>query len=79
MKVRLNTRKKQSYQNKRVLGRSIEERLAEVNDRQEFDRLEIDTVIGKKSNDQTLLTITEREDTQGDHYKGRCKGCTVHQ
>lgn len=79
MKVRLNTRKKQYYQNKRVLGRSIEERPAEVNDRQEFDRLEIDTVIGKKSNDQTLLTITEREDTQGDHYKGRCKGCTVHQ
>ncbi|EIJ77611.1 Integrase catalytic region (plasmid) [Bacillus methanolicus PB1] len=61
MKVRLNTRKKQSRQNKRVLGRSIEERPAEVNDRQEFGHWEIDTVIGKKSNDQALLTITERK------------------
>lgn len=30
-------------------------------DRQEFGHWEIDTVIGKKSNDQALLTLTERK------------------
>jgi IS30 family transposase len=61
MKVRLNTKKHRSRQNKRVLGRSIEERPAEVADRQEFGHWEIDTVIGKKSNDHALLTLTERK------------------
>ncbi|MDQ0158048.1 IS30 family transposase [Robertmurraya andreesenii] len=61
MKVRLNTRKKRTRKNKRVLGRSIEERPVEVADRQEFGHWEIDTVIGKKSNDQALLTLTERK------------------
>jgi transposase, IS30 family len=32
-----------------------------VADRQEFGHWEIDTVIGKKSNDQALLTLTERK------------------
>lgn len=61
MKVRLNTRKKRTRQNKWVLGRSIEERPTEVYDRQEFGHWQIDAVIGKKSNDQALLTLTEHK------------------
>lgn len=60
MKVRLNTKKKRSRKNKRVLGRSIEERPAEIEERKEFGHWEIDTVIGKKSGDEALLTLTER-------------------
>ncbi|WP_019412363.1 IS30 family transposase, partial [Paenisporosarcina sp. TG20] len=61
MKVRLNTKKKRCRKNKRVLGRSIEERPDEVALREEFGHWEIDTVIGKKSQDNVLLTITERK------------------
>jgi transposase, IS30 family len=61
MKVRLNTKKKRTRKNKRVLGRSIEERPAEVNERKEFGHWEIDTIIGKKSQDEALLTLTERK------------------
>lgn len=61
MKVRLNTKTKRSRVNKRVLGRSIEERPTEAEDREVFGHWEIDTVIGKKSQDEALLTITERK------------------
>lgn len=61
MKVRLNTKRKRSRKNKRILGRSIEERPVEISERQEFGHWEIDTVIGKKSKDQALLTLTERK------------------
>jgi len=61
LKVRLNTKKKRVRQNKRVLGRSIEERPAEVAQREEFGHWEIDTVIGKKSQDEALMTLTERK------------------
>lgn len=61
MKLRLNTKKKRCRKNKRILGRSIEERPPEVEDRKEFGHWEIDTVIGKKSNDEALLTLTERK------------------
>ncbi|MDQ0219792.1 IS30 family transposase [Peribacillus cavernae] len=61
LKVRLNTKKKRIRQNKRVLGRSIEERPAEVAQREEFGHWEIDTVIGKKSQDDALMTLTERK------------------
>ena len=61
MKLRLNTKKKRCCKNKRVLGRSIEERPPEVEDRKEFGHWEIDTVTGKKSNDEALLTLTERK------------------
>lgn len=61
MKVRLNTKKRRSHQNKRVLGLSIEERPEEINERKEFGHWEIDTVVGKKTKDQVLLTLTERK------------------
>jgi len=61
MKVRLNTKTKRSRVNKRVLDRSIEERPSEVEDREVFGHWENDTVIGKKSQDEALLTITKRK------------------
>jgi IS30 family transposase len=64
MKTRLNTKKKRSRKNKRVLGRSIEDRPAEINNREDFGHWEIDTVIGKKSKDPVLLTLTERKTRQ---------------
>lgn len=48
--------------NKRVLGRSIEERPASIEDRTEFGHWEVDLVIGSKSgNDDTQLTMIERK------------------
>lgn len=46
---------------KRMKGRSIDERPTTVDDRLEFGHWEIDTVIGKRSGDRALLTITERK------------------
>ncbi|KAA0954733.1 IS30 family transposase [Planococcus sp. ANT_H30] len=64
MKVRLNTKKRRIRVNKRVLGRSIEERPEAVEERAEFGHWEIDTVIGKKSQDEALMTLTERKTRQ---------------
>jgi len=62
MKLRRNTKTKRIRKNKRILGQSIEERPAEVEQRQEFGHWEIDTVIGKKDKkDEVLLTLTERK------------------
>jgi IS30 family transposase len=61
LKVRRKTKKQISRKNKRILGQSIEQRPAEVETRQEFGHWEIDTVNGKRSDDQALLTITERK------------------
>lgn len=63
-KVRRKTKTQIIRKNKRILGQSIEQRPAEVETRQEFGHWEIDTVIGKRSNDQALLTITERKTRQ---------------
>jgi len=46
----------------RVLGRSIEERPASIEDRTEFGLWEVDLVIGSKcGNDDALLTMIERK------------------
>ncbi|EHO17942.1 hypothetical protein HMPREF9623_00126 [Stomatobaculum longum] len=48
--------------NKRVLGRSIEERPASIENCTEFGHWEVDLVIGSKSgNDDALLTMSERK------------------
>lgn len=60
LKVRRKTKRSIVRKNKRILGQSIEQRPAEVETRQEFGHWEIDTVIGKRSGDQALLTLTER-------------------
>lgn len=64
LKVRRKTKKQIVRKNKRILGQSIEQRPEEVQTRQEFGHWEIDTVIGKRSADEALLTITERKTRQ---------------
>ena len=61
-KLRRSPKKARNRKNKRVLGRSIEERPASANDRSEFGHWEADLVIGSKSdNDDALLTMIERK------------------
>ena len=61
-KLRRSEKKQRDRRNKRVLGRSIEERPAGINDRSEFGHWEADLVIGsKKSDDDALLTLIERK------------------
>ena len=48
--------------NKRMLGQSIEQRPAEIDNRQTFGHWEIDTVVGNKTKtDSVLLTLVERQ------------------
>ncbi len=61
MKLSRSTKKKKPRVNKRILGKSIEERPESVDTREEFGHWEIDTVIGKKTNDDVLLTLVERK------------------
>ena len=64
-KLRRKTKKSRCCQHKKVLGRSIEERPAEVNTREEFGHWETDLVIGSKSGeDNVLLTLLERKTRQ---------------
>lgn len=61
-KLRRSPRKARIRKNKRVLGRSIEERPASVDDRTEFGHWEADLVIGsKRGDDDALLTMIERK------------------
>lgn len=61
LKLRRSTKAARTRQHKKVLGTSIEERPASINDRSEFGHWEIDTVVGKKGKSETaLLTLTER-------------------
>lgn len=61
LKLQRNTKPKRVRENKRNLGKSIEERPFEINDRTTFGHWEIDTVVGKKTKNQPrLLTMTER-------------------
>jgi len=60
LKVRLKPKVARLHKNKRVLGKSIEQRPQAVENREEFGHWEIDTVSGKKSKDAALLTLTER-------------------
>ena len=47
-------------ENKRVFGKSIDERPAEINDRSVFGHWEIDCVLLKKTKEKVLLTLIER-------------------
>ena len=57
---RKKKRRKYCRRNKYLKGKSIEERAETINTREEFGHWEIDCVIGKKSGDKVLLTLTER-------------------
>lgn len=61
MKTKLNTKTKRVRKHRRILGTSIAERPLDIEDREEFGHWEIDTVEGKKSDDNALLTIIERK------------------
>lgn len=62
VKLRRNTKLHRNRSSKRKLGRSIEERPAEINKRQEFGHWEFDLVLGAKSGrDEALLTMLERK------------------
>ena len=56
-------KKKDKVEEKRVriLGKSIEERPKEINNREEVGHYEIDTVILRKEKEQCLLTLTDRK------------------
>ena len=61
-KLSRTTKKHHDRENKKKLGRSIEERDPSVNDRKEFGHWESDLVIGQKSGkDKVLLTLAERK------------------
>ena len=61
-KLRRSPKVTRVRENKRVLGRSIEERPSSIDDRTEFGHWEADLVIGSKSdNDDALLTMIERK------------------
>jgi len=61
LKTRLKPKKMRIRKNKRILGQSIEQRPEEIKTRETFGHWEIDTVLGKRSNDSVLLTLTERK------------------
>ncbi|WP_410495705.1 IS30 family transposase [Cellulosilyticum sp. ST5] len=62
MKFRRNTKPQRNRINRRILGTSIEERPVSIDSREEFGHWEIDTVIGTKDkNDSVLLTLAERK------------------
>lgn len=61
-KLLRSPKREQNRETKRILGRSIEERPAEANDRSQFGHWEADLVIGsKKKDDDALLTMIERK------------------
>ena len=60
-KVSRRPKLKRVRENKKLLGRSIEERSA-IDDKLEFEHWKADLVIGRKTNnDEALLTILERQ------------------
>ncbi len=64
-KLRRNTKSKKAKENKRILGKSIEERPEIVDFREEFGHWELDSVIGKKTEGEpVVITLTERTTRQ---------------
>lgn len=60
-KRRRRAKRSRIRENKRVLGKSIEDRPKEIEKREEFGHWEIDLVIGSKTKDDSvILTMTER-------------------
>ena len=59
-KLRRNTKRKKINENKRILGRSIEERPESIESREEFGHWEIDSVLGKRD-ESAVLSLTERK------------------
>jgi len=53
-------KKRRVVKGKKQIGRSIDERPKEANNREEFGHWEMDTIIGKREKSEVLLTLTER-------------------
>src|SRR5690606_10225970 len=66
LKVSRNTKSKRIRQHKKILGTSIEQRPAHIDEREEFGHWEIDTVLGSRTKGAALLTLTERK-TRNEH------------
>ena len=64
LKTRRKHRKSVSRKHKRLIGKSISERPETIEERNEFGYFKIDTVIGKRSKDSALMTLTERKTRQ---------------
>ena len=61
-KVKRNTKARRVRANKRILGRSIDERSPRINNRKDFGHWECDLVLGHKTkDDDVLLTLCERK------------------
>ena len=61
-KISRNTKVRKKRQNKKKLGKSIDERPIDINTREEFGHWEIDSVIGQKKEGQSqVMTIVERK------------------
>ncbi|WP_018247991.1 IS30 family transposase [Orenia marismortui] len=61
LKLKRSSKRKHTKNNKKKLGTSIDQRPESINNRSEFGHWEIDTMIGKKTkNESVLLTMTER-------------------
>lgn len=61
-KLRRKPKKQRVRQNKKRIGRSIEERSPEIETREEFGHWECDLVLGAKTrDDEVLLTLAERK------------------
>ncbi|WP_367294742.1 IS30 family transposase [Levilactobacillus yonginensis] len=61
-KMRRRLPKHVNHKNKRVMGRSIEERPAEVDSRKTFGHFEIDTIVGKRDgHESVIMTLIERQ------------------
>ena len=54
-------KEKEEVKRVRILGKTIEERPKEINNREEVGHYEIDTVILRKEKEQCLLTLTDRK------------------
>ena len=61
LRVKRKNKKHKTRERKKNFGRSIEERDASVDDRQEFGHWECDLVLGRRSNDEVRLTLIERK------------------
>ncbi|MST79257.1 IS30 family transposase [Lactobacillus equicursoris] len=61
-KVKRNTKARRARANKRILGRSIDERSPRIDTRKDFGHWECDLVLGHKTkDDDVLLTLCERK------------------
>ncbi|WP_058484826.1 IS30 family transposase [Defluviitalea phaphyphila] len=61
LKLRIKPKRKRIRKNRRIMGKSIEQRPKEVQLRKTFGHWEIDTIVGKKTKDSVILTLTERK------------------